>query len=199
METENTEPLPQEGNISQVPGTAAFATWLLMPIAFLSMATLCLWMGALMSVRCERAPSASGDLSDATHVSVTVERRLLGLIPIYRTTLPDVVGVGSVHGTTRLVRQGRTGDIGAVLTLRLADGRTWNSPPAYAPFGTPPWHMGKQIAKFIEDPSAQALSFWYMSWMLHLAAIPLLLVGILSGYAGLRALLAIKSSASLAN
>ena len=99
METKNTEPLPQEGNISQVPGTAAFATWLLMPIAFLSMATLCLWMGALMSVRCERAPSASSDLSDATHVSVTVERRLLGLIPIYRTTLPDVVGVGSVHGT----------------------------------------------------------------------------------------------------
>jgi hypothetical protein len=199
METKNTERLPQEGNISQVPGTAAFATWLLMPIGFLSMATLCLWMGALMSVRCERAPSASGDLSDATHVSVTVERRLLGLIPIYRTTLPDVVGVGSVHGPTRLVRQGRTGDIGAVLTLRLADGRTWNSPPAYAPFGTPPWHMGKQIAKFIEDPSAQALSFWCMSWMLHLAAIPLLLVGILSGYAGLRALLAIKSSASLAN
>ncbi len=148
-----------------------------------------------MSVRCERVPSASGDPSEATHVSVTVERRLLGLIPIFRTTLPDVVGVGSFDGTTRLVRQGRTGDIGAVLTLRLADGRTWNSPPAYAPFGTPPWHMGKQIAKFIEDPSAHALSFWCMSWMLHLAAIPLLLVGILSGYAGLRALLAIKSSA----
>jgi hypothetical protein len=185
METKGTERPPGSENISPVPRNV-FAG-LLMPVAFLSMATLCLWMGALMSVRCERLPSTN-ELQKPTSINVTVERRLLGLIPVSKTTLTDVVGVGSVHDSAAPARRARSGDIGAILTLRLADGHTWNSPPAYAPVGTPPWQMAWHIAKFIENPSAQPLSFWCVSWMLHLAAAPLLLIGILSAYFGIRSL-----------
>jgi len=151
-----------------------------------------------MSVRCERniSPSPAGDAgrAAATSVSVTVERRFLGLIPISKTTLPDVVGVGSFQRPAAQVRGGNRGDIAAVLTLQLGDGKTWKAPAAYSPAGTPPWKMGKQIAKFIEDPSAQPLNFWCVSWMLHLAGIPLLLIGLLFAYSGLRTLV-IRASA----
>jgi hypothetical protein len=193
METKDTERPPDNENIRPVPGNP-FAS-VLMPVAFLAMANLCLWMGALMSVRCERLPAAATNPQKAAPVSITVERRLLGVIPISKTTLTDVVGVAAVHDPASPVRRGRTDDIAAVLTLRLADGRIWKSPPAYAPIGTPPWQMGWQIAKFIDDPSAAPLSFWCVSWMLHLAAAPLLLIGVLSAYFGLRSLIMLKSSA----
>jgi hypothetical protein len=165
-----------------------------MPVAFLSMATFCLWMGALMSVRCERVPSTN-EPHQPTSINVTVERRVLGVIPISKTTLPDVVRVGSVHDSGAPVRRRRSSDIGAVLTLRLADGHIWNSPPAYAPLGTAPWQMAWHISKFIENPSAQPLSLWCVSWMLHLAAAPLLLIGVLSAYFEIRSLATRKSSA----
>jgi hypothetical protein len=193
METKDAEQPSGNERIRGVPGSA-FAVWILMPVAFLSMAIPCLWMGALMSVRCERVPSTAGDPPGARGVSITVERRLLGVISISKTTLPNVVGVGSFNSPAGQVRRGSSGDIGAVLTLRLADGRTWNAPPAYAPLGTSPWKMGRQIARFIEDPSAQPLSFWCVSWMLHLAAAPLLLVGVLSAYSGLRSLMLLRSA-----
>jgi hypothetical protein len=192
METKGTERPPGNENISPVPRNA-FAG-LLMPVAFLSMATLCLWMGALMSVRCERVPSTD-ELQKPTSIKVTVERRLFGVIPISKTTLTDVVGVGSFHDSPVPARRSRSDDIEAILTLRLSDGRIWNSPPAYAPVGTPPWQMAWHIAKFIENPSAQPLSFWCVSWMLHLAAAPLLLIGVLSAYFGIRSLATLKSSA----
>jgi hypothetical protein len=191
METKSTE-RPRNENISPVPSNV-FAG-LLMPVAFLSMATLCLWMGALMSVRCKRVPSTD-ELQKPTSINVTVERRLLGVIPISKTTLTDVVGVGSFHDSPAPARRARNGDIESILTLRLADGHTWNSPPAYAPVGTAPWQMAWHIAKFIDNPSAQPLSFWCVSWMLHLAATPLLLIGVLSAYFGIRSLATRKSSA----
>jgi hypothetical protein len=168
-----------------------------MPIAFLAMGLICLWMGALMSVRCERAKSASSDPMQPQMASVTVERRLLGMIPISKTTLPNVVGVVSVHGSsaqTQVVRP----QIDAVLTLRLADGRIWNAPPAYAPLGTPPWKMAQQITLFIDNPSLPPLSFWCVSWMLHIAALPFLLVGVFSTYFGVRSLIRLRSHLRLA-
>jgi hypothetical protein len=170
---------------------------MLMPIASLAMGMLCLWMGALMSVRCERAESTSREAAQAQMASVTVERSLLGLIPISKTTLPNVVGVVSVHGSSAQAQVARP-QIDAVLTLRLADGRVWNAPPTYAPFGTPPWKMAKQISQFIDNPSAPPLSFWCVSWMLHLAAVPFLLVGVFSGYFGVRSLIRLRSQLRLA-
>jgi hypothetical protein len=190
METKDTEPAAAYDSNTPAEASRAFSAWLLMPIAFLAMGILCLWMGALMSVRCERAGSAS---SDATpHMArVTVERRLLGLISISKTTLPEVIGVGSVHGSPAQTPGARP-QIDAVLTLRLADGRIWSAPPAYAPFGTPPWKMARQITQFIDDPSLPSLSFWCVSWMLHLAAAPFLLVGIFSTYFGVRSLIRLR-------
>jgi hypothetical protein len=175
----------------------AFSVWMLMPIAFLAMGILCLWMGALMSVRCERAGLASSDAAPPHMASVTVERRLLGLIPIAKTTLPNVVGVVSVHGSSAQAQVVRP-QIDAVLTLQLADGRIWSAPPAYAPLGTPPWQMAKQITQFIDNPSGPPLSFWCVSWMLHLAALPFLLVGVFSTYFGVRSLIRLRSQLRLA-
>jgi hypothetical protein len=193
METRDTEPPATHDGINNAEASRAFSIWLLMPIAFLAMGTLCLWMGALMRVRCERAGSASNDAAQPHMVSVTVQRSLLGLIPISKITLPNVVAVVSVHGAAAPAQKDRIPEIEAVLTLRLADGRIWSSAPAYAPVGTPPWRMAREIAKFIDNPSGQPLNFWCVSWMLHLAAVPFLLVGIFSAYFGLRALIRLRS------
>ncbi|HEU4677952.1 MAG TPA: hypothetical protein VFS35_00430, partial [Terrimicrobiaceae bacterium] len=192
MESKQTERPPQSENVRPIPRNA-FAN-LLMPVAFLAMATVCLWMGALMSVRCERIPAAA-DPQNPNRVSVTVERRLLGVIPISKTTLNDVVGVVAVHDPAAQIRRGSRGDIGAIFTLRRANGANWQSPPAYAPFGTPPWQMGWHIAKFIEDPAKPPLNLWCISWMLHLAATPLLLIGLFSAYFGVRSIWTGRSSA----
>ena len=197
METRDTEAPATHDSIKPAEASRAFSVWLLMPIAFLSMGILCLWMGALMSVRCERAKSASSDAPRAHMASVTVERSLLGVIPISKTTLPNVVGVVSVHGSSAQAQVARP-QIDAVLTLRLADGRIWNAPPAYAPLGTPPWKMARQITQFIDNPSGPPLSFWCVSWMLHLAAVPFLLVGVFSAYFGVRSLIRLRSQLRLA-
>jgi hypothetical protein len=197
METRDTEAPTTHDGIKPAEASRAFSVWLLMPIAFLAMGILCLWMGALMSVRCERAESASSDEPRAHVASVTVERRLLGVIPISKTTLPNVVGVVSVHGSSAQAQVARP-QIDAVLTLRLADGRIWNAPPAYAPLGTPPWKMAKQITQFIDNPSAPPLGFWCVSWMLHLAAVPFLLVGVFSAYFGVRSLIRLRAQLRLA-
>ena len=197
METRDTEAPVTHGSSKPAEASRAFSVWLLMPIAFLAMGILCLWMGALMSVRCERAEPASSDASRAHMASVTVERSLLGAIPISKTTLPNVVGVVSVHGSSAQAQVARP-QIDAVLTLRLADGRIWNAPPAYAPLGTPPWKMARQITQFIDNPSAPPLSFWCVSWMLHLAAAPFLLVGVFSAYFGVRSLIRLRSQLRLA-
>jgi hypothetical protein len=197
MKTRDTEQPATHERSKHAEASRAFSIWMLMPIAFLAIGTLCLWMGALMSVRCERAGSTSGEPAQAQMARVTVERRLLGLIPISKTTLPNVVGVVSVHGSSGQAQAARP-QIDAVLTLRLADGSVWHAPPAYAPFGTPPWKMAKQITQFIDNPSAPPVSFWCVSWMLHLAAVPFLLVGVFSGYFGVRSLIRLRSQLRLA-
>jgi hypothetical protein len=197
METRDTERPASHASIEPAEASRAFSAWMLMPIAFLAMGILCLWMGALMRVRCERATSASSDPTQPQMSKVTVERRLLGLIPISKTTLPNVVGVVSVHGSPAQAQVARP-QIDAVLTLRLADGRIWNAPPAYAPLGTPPWKMARQITQFIDNPSLPPLSFWCVSWMLHLAAVPFLLVGVFSAYFGVRSLIRLRSQLRVA-
>jgi hypothetical protein len=193
MEARDTERPATHDSIKHAEASRAFSVWMLMPIAFLAMGLLCLWMGALMTVRCERAGSAA----QPQMASVTVERSLIGLIPISKTTLPNVVGVVSVHGSSAQTQVARP-QIDAVLTLRLADGRIWSAPPAYAPLGTAPWKMAKQITQFIDNPSGPPLSFWCVSWMLHLAAAPFLLVGLFSAYFGVRSLIRLRSQLRLA-
>ena len=197
MKTRDTEQPATHDRSKHAETSRAFSVWMLMPIAFLAVGILCLWMGAFMSVRCERAESTSREATQGQMARVTVERSLLGLIPISKTTLPNVVGVVSVHGSSGQAQAARP-QIDAVLTLRLADGSVWHAPPAYAPFGTPPWKMAKQITQFIDNPSALSVSFWCVSWMLHLAAVPFLLVGVFSGYFGVRSLIRLRSQLRLA-
>jgi hypothetical protein len=197
MEAKDTERPSTHASSKPAEASRAFSAWVLMPIGFLAMGLVCLWMGALMSVRCERTQSAGNDPTQPPMASITVERRLLGLIPISKTTLPNVVGVASVHDSSAQTQLAHP-QIDAVLTLRLADGRIWNAPPAYAPLGTPPWKMARQIIQFIDDPSLPPLSSWCVSWMLHLAALPFLLVGVFSTFFGVRSLIRLRSHLRLA-
>ena len=197
MEARDTERPATHDSIQHAEASRAFSVWMLMPVAFLAMGLLCLWMGAFMIVHCDRAGSASSDAAWPHMASVTVERSLLGLIPISKTTLPNVVGVVSVHGSSAQTQVARP-QIDAVLSLRLADGRIWNAPPAYAPLGTAPWKMAKQITHFIDNRSDPPLSLWCVSWMLHLAALPFLLVGVFSAYFGVRSLIRLRSQLRLA-
>ncbi|HEY5811346.1 MAG TPA: hypothetical protein VIT23_01685 [Terrimicrobiaceae bacterium] len=171
---------------AQARQTNSFVAWLLLSVGFFLMVFVSLWLGAPMSVRCERVAPSANDSTAIPPVTVTVERKFLGVIPFFKRTLPEVTGVGSFYHRASLVQGRRSDDIGAVLTLRLGDGRLWTAPVAYAPYGTPPWKMGKEIAKFIENPNAPPLAFWCFSWMLHLAATFLLLGGVVSGYHALK-------------
>ena len=197
METRDTERAATHDSRNHAEVSRAFSAWVLMPIGFLAMGLVCLWMGALMSVRCERAGSTPSDPTQPPMARVNVERRLLGLIPISKTTLPNVVGVVSIHGSSAQTQVARP-EIDAILTLRLADGRIWKTAPAYAPLGTPPWKMAKQITQFIDNPSAPPVTFWCVSWMLHLAAAPFLLVGVFSAFFGVRSVLRLRSQLRLA-
>ena len=61
MKTRDTERPATHERSKHAEASRAFSIWMLMPIAFLAMGILCLWMGALMSVRCERAGSTSSE------------------------------------------------------------------------------------------------------------------------------------------
>ena len=67
MEARDTERPATHDSIKHAEASRAFSVWMLMPVAFLAMGLLCLWMGALMTVRCERAGSASSDARAAAH------------------------------------------------------------------------------------------------------------------------------------
>jgi hypothetical protein len=170
--------------------------FLLFSLVPLLLAALILWLGAPMVVQCHRvAAPRAGTVPDLEannavvpqeegRVDVTMHRRLLGVLRMRSDTAIDVVDGHSYVERDRSRRK-RGGDTGTVLALELRDGRTWKSPGAYSPIGTPPDEMAARIKEFIKTPSAPPLRMWCMSWVCHLLATPLLLMGFFFAYAGL--------------
>jgi hypothetical protein len=176
--------------------------FLLFSLGPLSLAALVLWLGAPMVVQCNRiaAPRdekvlglekddtfAAQESARESRVDVTMHQRLMGVLTLRSETLIDVVGGHSYRRSSR-GSPSRGGDTGTVLQLDLRDGRNWESPGAYSPIGTPPDEMAARIKDFIKDSKAPPLRMWCMSWVAHLAGLPLLLMSLFCAYAGLNVL-----------
>lgn len=127
-------------------------------------------------------------------VDVTVQRRIIGIVPISTTHLEDVVQAAA-SGDTKTVRKssGQTSSSysSSRLTLITRSGKEWRSPEASYLLGTAPGEVAEQLAEFISRSSPPRFTSWWSSWLSNLIGVPfaLLLVvplllmgfGVLSG------------------
>ncbi len=159
-----------------------------------------LWFGALIVVRCdrvtERQVAETLETRDGVtvpvqrvvqegRVDVTVQQRLLGLVPIRTERLADVVRAGVERKSGGPARAGgRGGAADPQLRLVLRDGRVWYSQPVRYAAGTPPWDMAGPIQEFVDGSSAASLSFWWLQWVMATFSVPFLLIFLLFLAAG---------------
>jgi hypothetical protein len=138
---------------------------------FLALAGAMVWMGMAIVVRCDRVHE--------DRVDVTVERRILGLIPLSREVVPDVTDAGIVVSSRKArSKGGRGATVKLSLTPRQGDVVVRNR---FGPsFGTQPSEMAAQIDQFIKAPSRTSLTTWWMPWLVNVFAVPF---GLLPGAA----------------
>jgi hypothetical protein len=137
---------------------------------FLFFAGLICWTQAPAVVRCERRPEGK--------VDVTVERRVLGLHTISTETVPDVINAFSVRvaGATKSGQGSSFSQNVLKLTPRNGPERRASGVASQL---TRPKAMARQIDAFIKESSDPSLTLWYVPWLLHVLAVPLVFVGLL--------------------
>ena len=146
----------------------AWSVLIIVSGGFFGITALLVWWGAAIAVRCERV--------DAGRVDVIAERQLLGLVPVARKRLPDVVKAGTIRRSGGPRRAGSP-RAGPQLQLRLRDGREWESmPTAMHIVGTPPAEMAERIQEFIDRPSAPPFRGRWIPWLMIGLAVPFLLI-----------------------
>ena len=140
---------------------------IVMSAGFWGITALLVWWGAAIAVRCERV--------DAGRVDVIAERHLLALVPMGTERLPDVVKAGTIR--RRGQRSGSSTRVGPQLTLKLRDGREWESmPTATHIVGTRPAEMAARIQEFIDRPEAPPVTLGWIPWLMTGLAVPFLLI-----------------------
>ena len=140
-------------------------------LGFFGITAVLLWFGAVVAVRCERVGEG--------RVDVLAERRLLGLVPVWRERLPDVVRARSIQRSGG-PRRGGQARVGQQLKLTLRDGREWESmPTATHVVGTLPGEMAERIQVFLDRPSGPSLHLRWIPWLMNGLAVPFLLVSAL--------------------
>jgi hypothetical protein len=146
-----------------------------------------LWLGLAIVVRSERLQEG--------RVDVTVQRRLLGFIPISTTTVRDVVNADVYIVSGRSGDRPRSrGTIALQLTAR--DGSVWRRTRFGPAFGTQPNDVAAGIELLIHDPDKQAFRTWWMPWVVNIGAVPFVfVVGGIWGSVLLRALGFLKPEA----
>ena len=130
---------------------------------------LLLWLGQAIVVRAERA----GD-----RVDVTVQRRLLGLLPLSSETAHDVVSA-DVYVVWNRSGTGGKQSRGSTLALELTrrDGAFVRRTRFGPSFGTQPVEMAEQISQFIQRPEQSSpLTASWMPWLVNLASLPFVLI-----------------------
>jgi hypothetical protein len=143
---------------------AKWKAWLIIGV-LACIGGLLVWFGLVIVVRADRV--------EAGRVDVTVDRRLLGVLPLSREVLADVVraDVYVVRGRTA----GRRGSASALeLTSRggVILRRTRFGPSV----GADPFDAAEAITQFMKDPSRASMTSWWMPWLVNVAAIPFVLI-----------------------
>lgn len=149
--------------------------WIIMAL-FVFLTGVLLWFGLAIALQCERTVDGS--------VNVTVQRKLLRWIPVTTQSIPNVINAtGEVIRDTTQSGGRRRSNTTERLALTSKDGSQWHSPLYTPSLGTRPKAMAEQINAFIQDtdPSAPSiLTTWWMPWLVNLAAVPFLLVSLVS-------------------
>jgi len=118
---------------------------------------------------------------ESGRVDVTVARRILGLIPMQRITLEDVIDADSSSGTTHVRRTNSSVasssyDTGNVELVTRA-GRTWRSPEIDHAIGPDAAEIEKRVAEFLEHDTPR-LTIWSVPWLSNIVGIPFALVAL---------------------
>ena len=172
---------------TQKAGASPIAWHVLLPMAagFFLVSALLAWSGAVVVVRCEHGPDG--------RVDVTVEHRILGVVPAATVRLTDVVAADWFQQTGGRRRAGSAAP-GAQLRLTQRDGRVWESTTAATYLvGTPPARMADGIRAFLAHPADPPLTMRWVPWLMNALAVPFLLfsalfaLAILNGFRNTRA------------
>jgi hypothetical protein len=161
-------------------GMAKWKAWLVIGVMTCVTGFL-VWLGLVIVVRSDRVQD--------DRVDVTVERRLLGLVPLSTETVRDVVNadIYVVSGRSGSGPRSRTGTVALQLTSR--DGSVSRRTRFGPAFGTQPNVIADEIQQLITDRARPSFTSWWMPWVVNLGAVPfVLVVGAIWGSVLLRAL-----------
>ena len=178
-------------DISEVqPGCPSLIVWFIMPVLSVVVATLGLIYGATYTFDCQRVQQRQveevtetrGDITvpveRVVHVGrtdVIITRRLVGLLPIQRTMLPDVVAAEGSSETAyvrdrsnRITSRYQNGYI----TFVTRGGQIWKSWDISHAFGASPVEVGERVQAFIEADSPDTLRLRIVPWLANVIGVP---------------------------
>ncbi len=116
----------------------------------------------------------------AGHVDVTVQRRILGLVPFSTKRFADVVRAEASGGTNYVARSpgGKGGSSYSTswLKLTLRDGTDWRTPEASYLIGSSPGSVAEQLEDFIDHSTQTRYRGWWASWFSNFIGIPFALL-----------------------
>ena len=182
-------------DISEVqPGCPTLIVWFIMPVLSIVVATLGLIYGATYTFECHRVEQRQveevsetrGEITapvdrvvTAGRTDVTITRRLVGLIPMQRTTLPDVVEAEGSSETAyvrdRSTRRTTQYDSGRI-KFTTRGGQVWESWDISHAFGASPVEVGEQVKAFIEADSPDMLRLRIVPWLSNVIGVPFALI-----------------------
>lgn len=137
-------------------------------------AGLIFWTQAPAAVRCDRV--------SRDRVDVTVERRVLGLHTISTEIVPDVINAFGVRVAGRRKSGGGGSSFSKnALMLNPRHGAQRRASGVASQLNQPK-AMARQIDEFINASSERSLTLWYVPWLLHLLALPFVVVALLMLY-----------------
>ena len=182
-------------DISEVqPGCPTLIVWFVMPVMSTVVATLGLIYGATYTFDCRRVKQRQVEEVSETRgnitfpvtrvvqegrADVTITRRVVGLVPIKRTTLSDVVEAEGTSETAYVRNRAgfatsryQSGEI----KFSTRGGQVWQSWDISHAFGASPVEVGERVTAFIESESPETLRLPIFPWLSNVIGVPFALI-----------------------
>ena len=181
----------------QAAGCHTFVVTFVMPVLSIIVAAGALYHGAMLTIDCERlAPKRteeeiveSGTITFPTQrvveegrVDVRITRKIIGLFPVSRVHLADVVDVDSTSSTTDVTdsRGHRTSSYSSGrLDLTTRGGRKWSSPEISRSVGHSAGKMEATIQQVLDSNELRRVKVWSMGWLANIIGVPFTLVALM--------------------
>ena len=175
-------------------GCVRLVVWLVMPVMSFAAAGVGLVSGSVLTLEAVRVESRQveeaietrGDITlpvervvQEGRVDVTVTRKILGLVPIQRLELPDVVDVDASSGTRAVTNSsGRTTSRYRAGTIELTTrgGTMWRSWEISHAFGASAEEIEEHLEQFMASRSPQRIKARSVPWLSNIIGVPFTLV-----------------------